>query len=464
MTGACQASDAAAAAERRAALASRLAGLVTWEIDAETSQVTYDTGLAPLLGLGPRQQAAFVTDFGAAIHPDDLASTVAALEAAKVPGGRYWAEFRVGDEVRGWRWLRGCGEGVATPDGVHIIGFNVDITAEREAQAALQASEAFTRSILDSSPDCIKVLSLDGRLEVFSEGGLVVMEVDDFDNQLRGIEWATLWAPEDQQKVHAALAMARIGGTGRFQAPLPTLKGTPRWWDVSVSAIAGPDGRPERLLGISRDITELHRTEEARQLLVGELDHRLKNLFTIAAGMVAMTARFARTPAEMAVALSGRLLALSRAHDLVRTSAKGGAQSGESASVLDLVQVVLEPYVLPEPDRIRVDGPALRLGPKAATSLALVLHELATNAAKYGALPAPEGVLEVIWQVAEDALVLTWRESGCAPTSSPPQGKGFGSHLTRLGVTSQLGGTIAYDWQAGGVVITIVVPLDQLAA
>jgi PAS domain S-box-containing protein len=450
-------------ADQRAVLAARLAGFVTWEIDAETLRIVYDTGLAHLFGLEPGQVAESIVDFVARIHPDDLEPTLEALKAAKVPGGRYFAVFRVGSEATGWRWLRGAGEGVATREGVRIVGFNVDITREREAAAALRASEAFTRSILESSPDCIKVMSLDGRLDFFSDGGLCAMEVDDFGRQLRGVEWATLWQPEDQPKVREALAQALAGGTGRFQAALPTLKGTPKWWDVTVSAIRDDSGCPDKLVAISRDITELHRAEEDRQLLVEELDHRLKNLFGIAAGMVSMTARHARTPAEMAAALSGRLMAMSRAHDLIRSAVAARGRGGESVSVEGLLQVLLEPHLPSEQDGVHIYGPLVQAGPKATTSLALVFHELATNAAKYGALSAPQGELEVSWTVDSGHLLLTWRETGSPPIESPPDRKGFGSQLVRLGVTGQLGGSIQHDWQRAGVAVSLVIPLEQLA-
>ncbi len=449
--------------DRRAALASRIAGFVTWEIDAETLRIVYDTGLAALFGLDPDHPVENVVDFAARIHPEDLEPTLEALRGAKVPGGRYLAEFRVGSEAGGWRWLRGSGEGVATPEGVRIIGFNVDITREREAVAALRTSEAFTRSILEASPDCIKVLTLDGRLDFFSDGGLCAMEVDDFGRQLRGVEWATLWQPEDQPRVREALATALAGGTGRFQAGLPTLKGTPKWWDVTVSAIAGEGGTPEKLLAISRDITDLHRAEEDRQLLVEELDHRLKNLFGIAAGMVSMTARHARTPAEMAAALSGRLMAMSRAHDLIRSAVAARMEGGESVSVEGLLQVVLEPHLPSERGGVHIHGPLVKAGPKATTSLALVLNELATNAAKYGALSAPQGSLEVSWTIEDGHLLLAWQENGGPAIEGPPARKSFGSQLVRLGVTGQLGGSIHHDWQLTGVTITLVIPLEQLA-
>jgi two-component sensor histidine kinase len=251
---------------------------------------------------------------------------------------------------------------------------------------------------------------------------------------------------------------------GRFQAGLATLKGTPKWWDVTVSAIRGENGAPEKLLAISRDISDLHRAEEDRQLLVEELDHRLKNLFTIASGMVSMTARHAKTPAEMAVALSGRLMAMARAHDLIRSSvAARRGEDGESASVEALLRVVLEPHLPTGQGGARLKGPVLQAGPKAATSLALVLHELATNAAKYGALSSPEGALEVTWVVEDEHLRLTWRETGGPILAGPPARKGFGSQLARLGISGQLGGTICHEWQPTGVVVSVMVPLPHLS-
>ena len=148
--------------------------------------------------------------------------------------------------------------------------------AEERARSAeaLRASDEFNRRMLAASPDCIKLMSLDRRLEFFSEGGLCAMEVDDFDRQLRGADWLLFWRPEDQPRVRAAIEAALGGGIGRFQAFCPTAKGTPKWWDVSVSPILDAQGRPEKLISASRDITATRRTEE-RIALLGEAAARL---------------------------------------------------------------------------------------------------------------------------------------------------------------------------------------------
>ncbi|WP_028998989.1 PAS domain-containing sensor histidine kinase [Azohydromonas australica] len=161
-----------------------------------------------------------------------------------------------------------------SPDGLvtGIVGIARDITEHKRVEEALRASEEFNRRVLQSSPDCLKVLSLDARLEFFSDGGLCIMEVDDFERQLRGVEWVSLWRPEDQPQVLAAIDMAMAGNVGRFQAFCYTAKGTPKWWDVSVTAIRGPDGLPHRLLSISRDITE----QKAAEARLAELNATLE--------------------------------------------------------------------------------------------------------------------------------------------------------------------------------------------
>jgi PAS domain S-box-containing protein len=139
------------------------------------------------------------------------------------------------------------------------ILFN-DITARQQAEEKLHESEAYNRSIVESSPDCLKVVSLDGRLLNMAPGGCRIMEVDDFCT-IEGADWLTFWKGETQAEVQRAIETARAGGTGRFQGFCPTAKGSPRWWDVAVTPILGADGQPEKLLAVSRDITVQRQTE-----------------------------------------------------------------------------------------------------------------------------------------------------------------------------------------------------------
>ncbi len=154
--------------------------------------------------------------------------------------------------------------------------FYRDVSERHVAADALQSSEEFNRRVLASSADCIKVLDLDGRLEFLSEGGMCVMEVDDFAS-VRGAYWPDLWSGVERGKAVAALESAKRGSAGHFQGFATTLKGSPRWWDVAVTPINGADGKPEKILSISRDVTATRRAEAALDQTSRRLDAILAN-------------------------------------------------------------------------------------------------------------------------------------------------------------------------------------------
>jgi PAS domain S-box-containing protein len=211
-----------------------------------------------------------------------------------------------------------------------------------------------------------------------------------------------------------------------------------------------------------QDITERKRAEEQRTLLLRELNHRVKNLFALTNGLVALSARSARTPKEMAVALQGRLAALTRAHELVQPGLRANAEGASSIALHSLVREILAPYAVAHfEDRVRIEGPDLDISSRAVTGLALVLHELATNAAKYGALSQPSGTIDIRWTCTADTVDIVWAERGAQipATSSPP---GFGTQLIQRSVEGQFGGKIAHDWKADGITIRMSLPSSQL--
>ncbi len=143
-----------------------------------------------------------------------------------------------------------------------ILRREADLAALQTSRSALASSEAFLRSVLGSSGDCIKVLDLDARLVFMSEGGMRVMEVGDF-NAIQGCPWPDFWQGEGHAEARAAVAAARAGGRGHFRGAADTMAGSPRYWDVQVTPIFGPDGTPEKLLSVSRDITGIRAAEDA---------------------------------------------------------------------------------------------------------------------------------------------------------------------------------------------------------
>ena len=216
------------------------------------------------------------------------------------------------------------------------------------------------------------------------------------------------------------------------------------------------------MFGVFLDVTERKQAEEARELLTGEMSHRIKNLFAITSALTAIAARSAATTTEMARDLTQRLTALGRAHDLVRPipgEAENRAEFG------NLLTVLLAPYGDHggAGERVHITAPELRVGEAAATTLALVVHELATNSIKYGALSTADGALDVSCTADNDGVVLVWTERGGPHVAPPTEPAGFGSRLVAQSVTGQLGGSITFDWPPEGVVVTLRMSKARLA-
>ncbi len=222
------------------------------------------------------------------------------------------------------------------------------------------------------------------------------------------------------------------------------------------------DGELRGAICTFQDISERKRSEEQRSLLLRELNHRVKNLFALTNGLVALSARSALTPKDMAVALQGRLAALTRAHELVQPGLRANAEGTSAIGIRTLVREILAPYAVANfEDRVRIEGPDLDVSSRAVTGLALVLHELATNAAKYGALSQPSGTININWSHADSLVDFVWDERG-AHTPEKPSTTGFGTLLINRSIEGQFGGKIAHNWKPDGVTIRMSLPSSQL--
>ena len=208
------------------------------------------------------------------------------------------------------------------------------------------------------------------------------------------------------------------------------------------------------MFGVFLDVTARKQAEEGHELLAGEMSHRVKNLLAIAAGLTKLTSRSTSTSQDMARELIQRLTALGRAHDLVRPLP---GLDGKAALLGDLLTILLAPYddLGAFSGRIRVSVPRMGVGEAAATTLALVIHELATNSLKYGALSVDTGTLDVSCESPGQEIVVVWTERGGPPVKPPTGVTGYGSELVARSVSSQLGGSIDRDWDKHGVVITL---------
>jgi PAS domain S-box-containing protein len=271
--------------------------------------------------------------------------------------------------------------------------------------------------------------------------------------------------PDDRDRTRQAVQHALDPeGPGEFNAQFRTVgleDGGERWVRASGKCYF-TSGVAQRFTGTVRDITDEKTADISRQLLLRELNHRVKNLFAIAFGMVTMTARTATSTKEMADTLQGRLSALARAHELISRAFRHEDDKDAGTNFPDLVAAVLAPHLnAAAPTQLLAEGPDIIFRVSATTGLAMVLHELATNAAKYGALSTMSGRVHIQWSANAKFFYLVWKEAG-GPSVIVPNREGFGSQLVRTSATAQLGGTIEYNWHPEGLTINFVFPLEHL--
>lgn len=302
------------------------------------------------------------------------------------------------------------------------------------------------------------------------------VDTDEFTMDAQGFAlWGISWSdnvtfeqlsahihPADRDRVRAAFTATRAV-LGPYETDFRILIGDEVRWIAArgQGEDVGIVGRT--MFGIFLDVTGRKQAEEGNELLAGEMSHRVKNLLSIASGLTAVSSRSASSVEEMATDLTERLSALGRAHDLVRPLPDG---QGNAALLGDLLTVLLSPYddLGAFKGRLRVAVERMGVGQSSATALALVIHELATNSMKYGALSAHAGTLDVTSETNGQDIVLTWLERGGPQVDAPEGLEGFGSKLVRRSVTGQLGGAIDYRWDQDGLIVTLRMRRSRLAS
>ena len=261
--------------------------------------------------------------------------------------------------------------------------------------------------------------------------------------------------PEDRPRILRAIDSAIRDGTDydvEYRVIHPS--GELRWLHARGRAAHKAEDGVRRLAGVSLDITERKRAEARQKLLVNELNHRVKNSLATVQSIAAQTLRSSASPEFFREAFETRLIALSQTHDLLTR------ESWEGASLREVFDVEL--HAMASEDRVSFDYASdLRLTPKAAVALGMGIHELATNAVKYGALSAPEGRVKVVWSIDDDVLRLVWSESG-GPEVHPPARRGFGARLLERGLAAELSGGVELTYDAAGLVCHMALPLRAL--
>ncbi|MDR7260305.1 PAS domain S-box-containing protein [Sphingomonas sp. BE270] len=335
-------------------------------------------------------------------------------------------------------------------------------SAAREAhsrQAAFEAS-AWLAAIVENSDDAILSKTLDGIILSWNAGAekLFGYTVDEAVGQS-----ITIIIPQD--RFHEEEAIIRQLRAGEKVRPFETVRRRKDGNSVDISLTVSPvKDATGKVLGaskIARDITPSKKAAERQALLLREMNHRVKNLFALTAALVSISARSAEDVDELADDLSARLAALSRAHALILPHHSSATTEELDVTLMALLQIILAAHESRD-KRISIEGDDTPIGRQALPTFALVLHELATNAAKYGGLATAEGKLAISVAIDSGQMTLTWRETGAPARSDPTGPEGFGSRLERASVTS-LNGSIERHWLENGLEMVLQFPIRDLS-
>ena len=317
-------------------------------------------------------------------------------------------------------------------------------------------------AIVETSEDAILSKDLDGIITTWNQGATALFGYTAEEAIGKSV---TMLIPADRlDEEPSILSRIRAGERIEHYETVRLHKdGTRIDISLGVSPLKDSTGAVVGASKIARDITERKRAQEQEHLLVREMNHRIKNLFALASSIISLSARDADTPQVLKTRATERLAALARVHSLALSR---HGQSDDSVAVPTtlhaLIKAILAPYAEggAGDQRIALSGDDVPLSTSATTSFALLIHEFATNAAKYGPLSDERGTIAIETQSAGDRLILTWRERDGPRVAPPSATEGFGSYLAKATVKT-LDGRITYDWDAPGVTVTLDVALSR---
>jgi PAS domain S-box-containing protein len=421
-----------------------------WMTDAAGAITFANQRTEEVLGIGPAALQA--QGWASLLHPDDLPAFEAALAeaiAAKAPFQRTLRAAARGSAPR-WFACHASPRHDAAGLFLGLTGVTHDVTASVLAEAGLREAEARSRTMLDAAPFSVIVIDTETH-EILDVNEYACQDygysAEEF-RRLRIGDIDTLTCPEAIRARGRAHAVRP--GTQEFEAQHRRKSGELRDVLVRVQSVL-LDGR-RVTFGAHLDITGRKADEVRQRLLMRELDHRSRNALAVVQAALRLTPR--ADAESYARAVEGRVRALARAHTLLAENRWDGAE------LRALLEAELEPFLAAQ--RVELAGPPVTLQPAGTQSLAMALHELATNAMKHGALSVPDGRIHVGWSIAApSSLVLHWVERGGPPLAGPPARSSFGSRLLDTTIRHQLGGKLELRWEAGGLACEIAFPLDK---
>ncbi len=430
-----------------------------WELDPVTCMVRASASAHQLFGLAYTGRAIHIDKWLAQVSAQDAADIRRSFRASPSDQTNYSAEYRLSCEDGPDRWIMSRAGMVVSDGRLRLVGALVDVTDRHIAEERLREASALLSTIVETAPAMIYAKDLDGRMLLANRRALRVI-----DRPWRDVEGRTdLEFLSDSAQAAAVAAndrrLMQSGQAEQLEESVGQDDGTARIWSSAKAPLHDAAGAVAGLVGVSIEITEQKRVEARLRLVVDELNHRVKNTLAVVQAIVVKT--LTGTDAATRQILVSRLVGLAAVHDLLTR------EKWEGVDLDDVVAVVLAPHGGLQDPRLRISGPKLRLSPKAAQSISMGLHELATNALKHGALSKPEGWIAIDWLITpQDSprLLLTWAEHD-GPAVTPPVRQGFGSWLMQRGLPDDLAGTVELNFNnPSGLICVIEAPLNEVAA
>jgi PAS domain S-box-containing protein len=394
-----------------------------------------------------------------AIHPDDRDWSDEVFRNANLKREAFQLEYRLRRADGTYRWAIDAAAPRFGNDGTFLgyVGSVLDITERKQIEDRLSASVAEFRTVTNVTPALVWVCSGTGRSIFLNQRwheftGQTVEEAE-------GQGWAQAMHPEDAERILPYWQHCReTGETYEGEVRYRRRDGEYRWHAFRALPHADQNGVIEKWFGVSVDIHERKEWDDHRELLINELNHRVKNTLTIVQAMAAQSLRHVSDEDRpKAQAFEDRLFALARAHDVLTR------ENWEGAELREIIDEVVEPYLRQKTKHFEIEGPRLRLIPRTALAIAMAVHELATNAAKYGALSVPSGCVVITWAITPGdvpRLVLRWQERGGPPVTVPTR-RGFGTRLIERSLAQDIGGEVRLTYAPAGAVCVMDIPLSE---
>ncbi|TXM94163.1 PAS domain S-box protein, partial [Methylobacterium sp. WL103] len=459
------------ATEERYRLAARATTDAIWDWDLVADQVRWNEALTLAhghdLGAVVPQGAWWL----AQIHPEDRDRIARSIHAAIDGTVETWTDeyrFRRGDDSYAAVIDRGYIIRDDAGRAVRMIGAMLDITRRNETERRLRQNQAQLDTVLQTMPVGILLAEAPSGRIVFGNPrlerilGHPTVQAEDRDGYGAYRAYRADGSPVPPGDYPLARITAGEVDHAELEAHYQRPDGSRRWIEIIGEAVKDSNGVTIGAVVAVGDIEDRKRAAQQQDILHHELGHRLKNTLALVQAIATQTLRNVTDLDAAREALSARLVAMGKAHDILLSG------ESESAGMEAVLRGALSIHDDGGPQRFRLSGPDLAVGPKAALSLALMAHELATNAVKYGALSVPDGSVVLRWEVegrdrADGSAVihLLWREQG-GPSVVEPTRKGFGTRLIERGLVGAIGGTVRLAYPESGVTCTVTAPLSGL--